>query len=229
MEVFALGNQIDLYVGVHKGQRSRFFKISSEAGTIDWAERNAVAKLQEELQSFREHMTLHASLEEKFIHPLLSERVPGGSRRLEEDHRIMHQQFDDLLAHFKRVEDMPADSEKQAELALEFYRAWNRFMAFYFTHIDYEEENVQPYLWKLCSENELVEIFKQILANQTPKELMANLEMMLPAMSLNERFSMLNDGRASMSPQAFQAVLKLAENTLTPADWTALKSRLAIT
>ncbi len=218
-------NQIDLYVGVHKGQRNRFFTVSSKVGTIDWTDQNVVDRLQGELEFFKEHMYLHASLEEKLIHPLLSERVPGGSRRLEEDHRMMRQQFDDLLAHFKGIKS--TNLEKQHELALEFYRAWNRFMASYFVHIDYEEEIIQPCLWKLCTNEELAQTFKQILASQTPKEIMASLEMMLPAMNLRERFSLLNDGRASMPPQAFQAVLRLAENILNPNDWAALKSRLA--
>jgi hypothetical protein len=223
-----MDNQIDLYTGIHKGQRVRFFTISKEAGTIDFADQNAMDRLQEELESFREHMRLHAALEEKFIHPLLSERVPGGSRKLEEDHRIMHQQLDDLVAHFKGVKAKSSDFEKQQELVLEFYRAWNRFTAFYFMHIDYEEEHVQPSLWKLCTNMELEETFRLILANQTPKELMGNLELMLPAISLSEKISLLNEGRANMSPEAFQAVLKLAEQVLNTADWIALKSKLMI-
>jgi hypothetical protein len=223
-----MDNQIDLYTGIHKGQRVRFFTISTEAGSIDCADQNAMDRLQEELESFREHMRLHAALEEKFIHPLLSERVPGGSRKLEEDHRIMHQQLDDLVAHFQGVKAKSSDFEKKQELALEFYRAWNRFTAFYFMHIDYEEEYVQPSLWKLCTSKELEETFRLILANQTPKELMGNLELMLPAISMGERISLLNEGRANMPPEAFQAVLKLAEHVLNTADWIALKSKLMI-
>jgi hypothetical protein len=223
-----MDNQIDLYTGIHKGQRVRLFTISKDAGTIDCADQNAMHRLQEELESFREHMRLHAALEEKFIHPLLSERVPGGSRKLEEDHRIMHQQLDDLVAHFKGVKAKSPDFEKQQELALEFYRAWNRFTAFYFMHIDYEEEHVQPSLWKLCTSKELEETFRLILADQTPKELMGNLELILPAISLSERISLLNEGRANMPPEAFQAALKLAEHVLNTADWIALKSKLMI-
>jgi hypothetical protein len=84
-------------------------------------------------------------------------------------------------------------------------------------HIDYEEEYVQPSLWKLCTSKELEETFKVILANQTPKELMGSLGLILPAISLSERISLLNEGQANMSPQAFQAVLKLAEQVLNTA------------
>jgi hypothetical protein len=102
-----MDNQIDLYKGVHKGQRVRFFTISKEAGAIDFTDQKAKDRLQEELESFREHMRLHAALEEKFIHPLLSERVPRGSRKLEEDHRIMHQQLDDHRLTLREQKQTP--------------------------------------------------------------------------------------------------------------------------
>lgn len=71
--------------------------ISKAAGTLNINDQNALNALEGELVSFREHMFLHAGLE-KFIHPLLSERVPGGANKLNEDHRIMHKQFDDLVS-----------------------------------------------------------------------------------------------------------------------------------
>jgi len=219
---------VDLYSSIHKGQRSRFFKIAMTAGTTDYNDLKALEKLHGELVAFKQEMYLHASLEEKFIHPVLSNRVPGGARRLEDDHQVMHQKFDDLLSHFEGIIDRSVDFEKRHELALEFYLGWNRFIAFYFSHIDYEEESIQPSLWKLCTKEELANQFKLILADQTPKELMENLEMMFPAMNLSERTLILNMGRASMPPEAFQAALKIAERSLNPDDWLALKSKLGI-
>jgi len=220
--------QVDVYTNVHKGQRCKFSSISMKAGNIDCADQNAMDKLQEELESFREHLRLHAAHEERFIHPLLSERIPGGSSKLNEDHRIMHMQLDDLLADFKGIKTKFSNFEKQQELLLEFYRAWNRFIAFYFAHIDYEEENIQPSLWKLCTSEELAGAFKQILANQTPEELMSDLEMMLPALSLSETVALFKAGRANLPPQTSEAFLKIAERVLNSSDWTALKSKLML-
>lgn len=202
--------------------------ISKAAGILDTNDQNSLNRLESELVSFREHMYLHAGLEEKFIHPLLAERVPGGANRLNEDHRIMHRQFDELIACFGEIKKKPNDFEKRQELSLEFYLAWNRFTSFYFNHIDYEEENVMPSLLKLCTNDELINTFKQILADQTPKELMDNLAMMLPAISPTERAMILSQGRVTMPPEAFQAVLKLAEQVLTPEDWSSLKTMLKI-
>jgi len=197
--------------------------ISKASGTLDANDQNALTAFEGELASFRDNMYLHANIEEKFIHPLLSERVPGGADRLNEDHRIMHRQFDELVACFGEIKKKPRE-----ELSLEFYLAWNRFMAFYLNHIDHEEEYVMPSLWKLCSSDELGNVFKKAMAGQTPRELMENLGMMLPAMSFKERVMILNQGQATLPPEAFQAALKLAERVLTTEEWASLKTVLKL-
>jgi hemerythrin-like domain-containing protein len=220
--------QVDFYTGAHKGQRLMYSTISKAAGTLNVNDPNAIATLESELGVFRESMYLHARIEEKFVHPLLSERVPGGADKLNEDHRIMHKQFDNLIACFENIRNKPKNSEKLEALALEFYRAWARFTSFYFNHIDYEEEYVMPTLWKLCTNDELAETFKKAFSDQAPKDLMDNLKMMLPAMNPTERTIILNAGRATMPAEAFQAALKIAEEGLAPQDFTSLKMSLKL-
>ena len=217
---------IDLYTNTHKGQRLKFSEISNAAGTLNLNDQNTLNSLETALISFRDHMYQHASLEEKFIHPVLSERVPGGADRLEADHRIMHKQFENLAACFGDLKKKPADFEKREELSLEFYRAWSRFIAFYLDHIDFEEDHVMPLLWKLCTQDELAYRFKQIIADQTPKELMANLGIILPALNPAERFMTLKMGQQAMPTEAFQEALNVAEGVLSPKDWAYLKAML---
>lgn len=223
-----MSSQLDLYVGIHKGQRGKFFDIARKAGRMDYRDQGSLERLYDEIVAFREHMRLHASLEEKFIHPTLSERVPGGARKLEEDHRLMNQQFDDIVAQFEGLKAKSVESEIGRELILEFYRSWNRFISFYFTHINEEEENVQPTLWKICTNKELAETFRAILTSQNPEELKYDLQIMLPTMNIYEQAETINAGRANTPPQVFQGFLKLAQQVLDPDDWTALKSKIGI-
>lgn len=200
--------------------------VSKAAGTLNLNHQNELNMLETELTSFRDHMYVHAGLEEKFIHPLLAERIPGGANRLNDDHRLMHKQFDDLITCFGELKKKPADFEKREDLHQEFYLAWNRFIVFYFNHIDYEEEYAATSLSRLCTNEELFNVFKQVMADQTPQQLMGNLSMMLPAMSPAERAMILNQAKAAMPPEAFQGVLKLAEHVLTPEDWSTLKAMI---
>jgi 3-phenylpropionate/trans-cinnamate dioxygenase ferredoxin subunit len=225
----AISSEIDLYVGIHKGQRHRFFKISTQAGTVDYDDPKALDALYNELYSFREHMRLHAHIEEKCIHPVLSQRVPGGARQLEEEHRVIRQDFDDLIAHFDGIRAKSVDFEKRGELLLEFYRAWSRFVAFYFMHINREEEQIMPALWKLCTVEELAEIHKSMIINQTHEQLVEDFKMMLPNANLQEQVEILGSVRATLSPEEYQGFLKLAEQLLGPKNWGNLKTELGLT
>jgi len=221
-----LTKPIDLYTSTHKGQRLKFSEISNAAGTLNMNDHNKLNSLEVTLVSFRDHMYQHASLEEKFIHPLLAERVPGGADRLEEDHRVMRKQFDNLVACFGELKKKSTDFEQRDEFSLEFYRAWSRFISFYLDHIDFEEDHVMPLLWKLCTQDELAGRFRQIMADQTPKQLLDNLGIILPALNPAERSMTLKMGQATMPAEAFQAVLNVAERVLSPEDWEPLKAML---
>jgi iron-sulfur cluster repair protein YtfE (RIC family) len=198
------------------------------AGAINYSNRSAVEELYNDLKELREEMHQHATLEETHIHPLLSERVPGGAIELEQDHREMHQRLDHLIAHFETIRTQSPEFEKSRELELEFYRAMNRFNAFYLVHINKEEEIVQPTLRSLCTDKEMRSVFGKILANQTPDQLTQNMRIMLPAMNPDERADMFFAAKSGMPTQAFQSFMKLAEQVLKPDDWLSLKSRLEV-
>jgi len=224
-----MSSQIDLYRDIHKGQRRRFFNIATQAGILDYTDPKALDTLYDELYSFREHMRLHAHVEEKFIHTVLSQRVPGGARQLEEDHRVVREKFDDLITQFDGIRAKPVDFEKRGELLLEFYRAWSRFIAFYFMHINREEEQILPLLWKLCTVEELAETHKLMIINQKMEELVEDFEMILPNANLQERVEILGTVQVLASPEEYQQYLKIAERILEPNDWTALKTRIELT
>jgi nitrite reductase/ring-hydroxylating ferredoxin subunit len=224
-----VNSEIDLYLGIHKGQRHRFFSIATQAGILDYTNPKTVDALYEELYSFREHLRVHAHVEEKFIHPVLSQRVPGGARQLEEDHHLIRQEFDDLIANFDGLRAKPIDFEKRAELALEFYRAWNRFAAFYFMHVNREEEQVMPTLWKLCTVKELAEIHKLMIINQTHEQLVEDFKIMLPNANFKEQVEILGSVRATLPPEEYQGFLNLAEQLLGPKNWANLKTELGLT
>jgi hemerythrin-like domain-containing protein len=218
-----MSSNIDLYRDVHKGQRHRFSKISTRAGELDYTDPKALNDLRAELHSFREHMRLHASLEERFIHSMLSRRTPDGAVQLEEDHRVIRREFDDLVKSFDGIIATLPDYEQRGELALEFYRAWSRFTAFYFTHIDREEEVAMPLLWKLYTVGELAEAHKLMITSQKKEELVEDYEMILPNANPRERVEILGMLRVMTSPEEYQEYLSLAERILEPSDWANLK------
>ncbi len=220
--------RFDLYGPVHKGQRMTLFNIGIRAGSMDITDAGAFDAFLKDLKNLREEIRSHADLEERFIHPILAARSPGGARPLEEDHEEMHLMLDDMVAQLETTRDRKVPPEVREGMMKEFYHAWCRFVSFYLVHIDGEDEYVQPSLWRLCTEAELMKVFSDILAAQKPEELMYVLGMMLPAMNPKERLELIIGARSAMPPPAFQGVMGLAERVLTPTDYQKLRVGLGV-
>jgi hypothetical protein len=177
--------QIDLYTGIHKGQRSYMSKFSKRAGTLDMNAPEALTKLVTD-----------------------------------------YDELEDLAKHLRSLLEKPVKFEKREEVALEFYRGFNRFISVYLAHINKEEEVIQPSLWNLCTPGELLNAFNTIIASMEPRMLMLNLGIMIPAMNIDERITLLNSIKSSAPPEAYRGVTELAERVLNPGDWLDLRKRL---
>jgi len=217
----------EIYTHIHKGWRNRLFQMSAKAGKLDFTDQASLDAFHGELKSMVAGIRLHHhNMEEKYIHPLLSTRVPGGTERLDKQHRHVDHLLDNLLLHFNGIRSQAADFEKRRDLGLEFYLAFNRFISFFFIHIDQEEEQVQPTLWNLCTTEELETAWRAILTNQTPAEAMENLEMILSSASLDELANLLGFAKTSLAPEQFKIGLDFAQSILDPHDWSALRPRV---
>jgi hypothetical protein len=192
--------KIDLYTGIHKGQRDYLSKFSKQAGTLDINDLEDLTKIVTDFTELFEHFKVHAALEEQHIHPLLFDRIPEGAKDLEQDHKRQELILEDLAKHLQNLSEKPVDFERRGEIALEFYRGFNRFISIYLAHINKEEEIIQPSLWKLCTPGELLNAFNTIIASLEPRMLMLNLGIMIPAMNITERTTLLNGIRASSPP-----------------------------
>jgi iron-sulfur cluster repair protein YtfE (RIC family) len=176
-------SNFELYKNIHKGQRFEMFRISELAGQAEPEDPGCLPVLSARMKAFRDELRNHAHTEEVHIHPILAQRVPGGSRKLEQDHAVMHHQIDDIVAMVEMMqESFVAITEKKAVFQ-ELYLAWNRFVAFYLEHIDYEEEQAQPELWRLYSDEEVKAIFDRIIRSEAPEMLALDLGIMLPAIT----------------------------------------------
>lgn len=225
----ATATKPQIYASVHKGWRNRLFQMSVRAGKLDFADQPSLDVFYSDLKSMAAGIHLHHhNMEERFIHPLLSARVPGGAERLDKQHRHIDHLLDNLLAHFDGVRSKAAGFEKRRDLGTEFYLAFNRFIAVFLVHIDQEEEQVQPVLWNLCTAEELATTWRAILTNQTPAEAMENLGMTLSSASLDEAAGLLTLAQTNLPPDRFELGSDFARSVMDPQDWSALKDRLEV-
>lgn len=222
-------NKVVVYSNVHKGQRMRFYEIAMQTGTLDFADQKAVSSLYSEVKLMREQIRLHVRGEEQILHPIVKERCPSEARKLEEDHRSIDQQFDDLILNLDAIKATSIDFEKRREMVLEFYRALNRFISFYLVHINKEEELIQPALWELTTTEELLAAYKALIQDsQNSDQPLEHFKMMLMATNLYERADIVLWTKALNEPEVFPFILEQVQKVLAPEDWEALKTKLEI-
>lgn len=219
-------SHVALYTPVHKGLRARLFRVSTKAGTLDYADQAARDAFYNECKALGTQMRLHHDWEERAIHPLLADEVPGCAEHLEEEHRVAQHRFDSLITHLDKTRKQPG-AEKQWALGLEFYLALNRFIAFFLQHLNEEEERVQPALWDLSTTEELIDVAKTAIS-VTSEHAKANLVMIVAAVNIEELTSLFTYLKESMPAAAFQNAVNLAERILNTQDWETLKSRMGI-
>ncbi len=224
------GSRLEIYTTIHKGWRNRLFQMSTKAGKTDYADHMSLETLYGGLQSIAAGIRLHHhSMEEKFIHPLLSAKIPGAVERLDKQHRHVDHLLDNLLLQLDAMRGQAGGLEKRRELGLEFYLAFNRFISFFLIHIDQEEEQIQSALWNLCTAEELETAWRAILSNQTPQEAMENLGMILSSADIDEVGNLLAFAKASLPAERFNLGSKYARSVLDDQDWSMLKDRLGVT
>jgi hypothetical protein len=171
--------------------------------------------------AFRDELHNHAHTEETYVHPILAQRVPGGARKLEQDHAEMHRQLDDVVAMAETMSTSVPSTESKA-MYQELYLAWNRFVAFYLQHIDFEEEQAQPELWRLCSDDEVRGIFGRIIGSEAPEMLAFDLGIMLPAVGRGERVEMVK-ALGNAPPEMLKMFSDISQRVLSPEDHQDLK------
>ena len=219
-------SKILLYSGIHKGQRRWLADISISAGRTDFSQPEEVDHLIQEMKAFTEHLREHADLEERFIHPTLGGIVASCPRGIEAEHRTQHQDLEDLVQSLEMIKRMPQDHETLPQIGHEFYLALNRFVSIYLKHIDFEEDHVQQILLNDCTAEELMRIFQNILAAQSPPSLMANLRLMVSGLNLPETVGLFTMARSLMPAPAFQQMVAQVSSSLEPEKWALIQDRL---
>lgn len=202
-------SRTDLYTAIHKSLRQAVFDLTFAAGKMDIADADETHAFAEALARVVGRLRTHSEHEDRFLHPILRRHAPDVERRLALEHAD-HEH--DLEALFVLWDECHA--EATAAAALNFYRELSRFAARLLRHLD-EEEQAMEVLWDRASEQELARVMADFRKSRTPDEILADLELTLPALSHGERVATLRS-LAANAPEQFTRVRELVERVLDP-------------
>jgi hemerythrin-like domain-containing protein len=214
----------DLYAGIHKALRLFMSRTLTRVGATDHADADDVAATLDQLDRLLGLCEVHLKDENEFVHPALERARPGSAARIAAEH-VHHAES---IADLRDLAAYVANSRDAARASAldRLYRALALFVADNFHHMHVEETVHNPLLWAAYRDDELAAIEQAIVASIPPAVMMEALHWFVPALSAPERAAMLGEMRQGMPPEAFAAVLDIAQRTLSVADHARLMRTL---
>lgn len=215
----------DVYRDIHKGIRSYLFSVVSEAGSIDPSDRTSRSALAQRVSSLASLLESHAEHEDGFFQPVIEVHQPRLAEIVATDHARFEVRFRDITEMALLLGDGPRDARFVTQ---QLYLELASFTGAYLQHQDLEERVVNPTIEAAIGADTLREIDASLVASIPPHEMADALAVMLPAMNVDDRSELLGGIQAGAPAEVFAGIWGLAGSVLTPADLTAVATRLGI-
>jgi hypothetical protein len=209
--------RFDLYGPVHKGLRALMADIVQRIGSLDVEDS---AQLQDACTQALEMLELlrsHVDHEDEHIHPMLERCRPGGAAQASGEHVTHRQVLETLAGEVRALRAVPSYAAADA-----LYQNLAELMAENLQHMRMEDLGHQSLLWAHYTDAELMALDGRIVGSLAPKEMMAFLRWMIPAMSPPQRLGLMLGLRAQAPATVHMAVSRLAQQHLPATAWNRL-------
>lgn len=210
-------NRLDVYTAVHKMQRARLFDLTVEAGKTDPDDTLATARLAAAVDALAAELAAHGEHEDRFIHPLLRQKVPALAETLD----AAHVELDGRLERLRQLSSASATSPGDPNV---LYRALAAFTATYLDHLALEEAEALPALWAGCTDEELAGILISFKGSRSDAENLTSLLAQLATLNPPEIARMISAG---LGPVPVSDIAEVLSTLLDPRQIGALRRSLA--
>jgi hypothetical protein len=215
---------VDLYGPIHKALRWAFCRVLSRMGSTSLSDDAEVTAVLCEVQDLVVGLESHIAHEERFIHPAIEERRPGGVAAIMEEH-LEHANMMGAIRVLIGAIRTGSPSTRPA-LWRALYLCFADLLAENIHHMAEEEEVIQPLLEELYSTDELHELHDRLVSSIPAEEMIASMKILLPANDIDFRLAVLNGAKHSLPPEVFAGVFARATVYLSPVEVEALAVRL---
>jgi hypothetical protein len=223
-----MSNRFDLYAPIHKAIRHCMQSTLVRLGRIDVSDPADVADVSAQIREMVAMLEAHLHLENTFVHPAVLARRSNGLGQLADDHEHHERAFAVLLRDTDALERATSESPPTRQgRAHRLYLAVSRFVAENLLHMTIEETELNPLLWSLFDDSELVALYQQIIASEGPETLERTTRWLIPALAPAERAQVLIGARPNIPPPVWDHMLGMVEGLLSERDWTKLTAALA--
>jgi len=222
--VESMQSRFDLYGPVHKGLRARLFDLGVELDRCDF---NAPVEVTVALGAYRRTASFlreHHEHEDHFVDPALQQCSSDLREAVAPQHVLAEKalaELDVLVATIARTQD----GRRSAGARL--CARYRQFLGDYLQHMNHEETAVTAALWAKYTDAELTGLRARLQDSIPISRFIEWLEILLPAMNIDERTAMLQALKANAPEPTFTAVTGVASRVLGTAGWDAVREQLA--
>jgi hypothetical protein len=215
--------RVDMYGSVHKALRARLFDLGVELDRCDFGTPLDVAVA---LGVYRRTMGFireHHGHEDRFIEPALTKCDEAIRDAVGRAHALSDVALDELDAVAAAIE---SDIENRPTKWRQLCSRYRAFLIEYLAHMEHEETTVHAALWAQYSDAELMELRGRLQGSIPPARFGEWLEIMLPALNLDERTAMLRGIKQAAPAPAFAAATAIASRVLGTSGWNAVREQI---
>jgi hypothetical protein len=222
----AVPPEADVYKDIHKGIRAELFGLTLQAGTTDPSAQCDAVALADRVDAMAALLVAHAEHEDGFVQPYIQQFAPEAAASVAADHPALEDRLVELRAMAQVAVEASTDDRRAA--LHELYLELASFTSAYLAHQDLEERVVSPALAAAMPAEEIQAIDRAIVASIPPAEMGDALSIMLPAMNIDDRTTLLGGAKAGMPVEMFAGVWALVRSVLGDTAAAQVGNRIGV-
>lgn len=217
--------RFNIFNHVHKALRSMLFDTADRLQQTDFDHREEATEMLYDLEKILYYFDKHAEHEDTFILPAVARYNKPLVETFEEEHVADHA-LAESLRQAMAVWELTDDASEMIDLGRRVTLTFNDFIAFNLTHMNKEEEELNPVLWAWYTDQELLQIRQMLVATIPPADLYDQSRWMVAAASHQELVEWFSSLKRKDQQTLYDIHLRIAEEVLPAKRWHALRHAL---
>jgi hypothetical protein len=215
----------DIYGRIHKALRTAMFELSCLHAQTDFTDDAEVSTLQTKAAEMVYFLIDHGHKEDTFYLAPLEQRAPGATAHDAADHVEIEARIHQLGRSYEGLSSFPAEERVAAGRRL--YFEYNRFISDYLMHMDEEEHQTTEQFYQHFTDDELRAMEGATIASMDPADTARALGYMIPSIDATTRIAWIRSVKQVAPPPAFNLLMGVANQTLSPEAYARLEAALA--
>jgi hypothetical protein len=204
----------NIFHQVHKGLKALLYETALQVQHTDFWNVEEGDDVIEQIDEVLLLFEKHTHSEDAYIFPAVKKYDPSVAHAFEREH-VKDHFLGQLLAGAILIYKNAGIITEKSESGMQVHAAFLKFMLFNIEHMAKEEEVLNPVLWRYYTDEELMAISEQIIAN-IPQDCMTQYsKWMMRGLNNAEITAWLRRVERSAPEAVFQSLFVIAEKELT--------------